>query len=73
MTEFLESYMESHANEENWMVIGYSKTEGEYPVRLNITKAEALALAEKNNQSKPKYPEGARCMTSSETGRDNAD
>jgi len=39
MTEFLESYMESHANEENWMVIGYSKTEGEYPVCLNITKA----------------------------------
>lgn len=56
--------MGSHANEKNWMVIGYSKTEGEYPVRLNITKAEVLA--EKNNLSNPKYPDFARYMTSSE-------
>ncbi|MCS6116905.1 hypothetical protein [Shewanella baltica] len=53
------------------MVIGYSNAEGEYPVRLNITQAEALA--EMNNQNNPKYPDVARCMTSSEKGRDNED
>lgn len=63
--------MVPHVEEKNWMVIGYSNAEGEYPVRLNITQAEALA--EMNNQNNPKYPDVARCMTSSEKGRDNED
>ena len=47
----------------DWMVIGYSKMEGEYPIRLRVTREEATQLAHELNSSKPKYPVVARCMT----------
>ena len=47
----------------DWMVIGYSKMEGEYPIRLQVTKEEASQLANELNSSKPRYPVVARCMT----------
>jgi len=32
---------------EYWMVVGYSRLEGEYPVRFNLSKKEAEELAAK--------------------------
>ena len=51
------------AAQTDWMVIGYSKMEGEYPIRLRVTREEATQLAHELNSSKPKYPVVARCMT----------
>ena len=47
----------------DWMVIGYSKMEGEYPIRLRVTSEEATQIANELNSGKPKYPVVARCMT----------
>ena len=50
----------------DWMVIGYSKAEGEYPVQFNMTKTEAMALVAKNNSSNPLYPDRIQKMDGNE-------
>ena len=36
--------------------IGYSKMEGEYPIRMRVTQEEATQIANELNSGKPKYP-----------------
>ena len=52
-----------NAAQTDWMVIGYSKMEGEYPIRMRVTQEEATQIANELNSGKPKYPVVARCMT----------
>lgn len=45
-----------NAAQTDWMVIGYSKMEGEYPIRMRVTQEEATQIANELNSGKPKYP-----------------
>ena len=44
------------AAQADWIVIGYSKMEGEYPIRVRVTQEEATQIANELNSGKPKYP-----------------